>query len=85
MDQFAGGPEPWTIQSVTADARERVGQWPTPESLIERLADGFKEAEREPDEQKRGRLREIAAMLTGTVKDLAVAIAGEVIARKGIG
>lgn len=86
MDQFSGGPGPWTIQSVTAQARERVGQWPTPESLIERLADGFKAAaEREPDEQKRGRLREIAGMLTGTLKDLAVAIAGEVIARKGIG
>jgi hypothetical protein len=54
--------------------------------LIKRLANGFKEAaEREPDEQKNGRLREIAAMLTGTVKDLAVAIAGEIIARKGFG
>jgi hypothetical protein len=51
--------------------------------LIERLADGFNAAaEREPDEQKRGRLREMAGMLTGTLKDLAVAIAGEVIARK---
>jgi hypothetical protein len=50
------------------------------------LADGFrKAAEREADEQKPGRLREIAAMLTGTLKELAVAIAGEVIARKGIG
>jgi hypothetical protein len=83
MDQFSGGPGPWTIQAVMAEAREQVGQWPTPESLIERLADGFNAAaEREPDEQKRGRLREMAGMLTGTLKDLAVAIAGEVIARK---
>lgn len=82
MDQFSGGPRPWTIQAVTAEARERVGQWPTPESLIERLADGFNAAEREPDEQKRGRLPEMAGLLTGTLKDLAVAIAGEVIARK---
>jgi hypothetical protein len=25
MDQFSGGPEPWTISTVTAEARERVG------------------------------------------------------------
>lgn len=86
MDQFSSGPGPWTIQSVTAEARERVGQWPTPESLIERLGDAFNAAAQcEPDEQKRGRLREIAVMLTGTLKDLAVAVAGEVIARKGAG
>jgi hypothetical protein len=85
MDQFTGGPEPLTISTVTAEARERVGQWPTPESLIERLAAAFNAAaDHEPDERKRGRIREIAGMLTGTLKDLAVAVAvaGEVIARK---
>jgi hypothetical protein len=55
----------------------------TPESLIDRLAEAFNAAaEREPDAQKHGRLREIAGALTGTLRDLAIGVAGEVIARK---
>jgi hypothetical protein len=83
MDQFSGGPEPWTISTVTAEARETVGQWPTPESLVEQLAKAFNAAaDREPDEQKRSRMREIAVMLTGTMKDLAIAVVGGVLAGK---
>lgn len=83
MDEFSGAPGPWTIQNVTTEARYAVGQWPTPESLIDRLAEAFKAAaEREPDEQKRGRLRQLADALTGTVRDLAIGVAGEVIARR---
>jgi hypothetical protein len=73
----------WAVSSVTAEARYAVGQWPTPESLIDRLAEAFTAAaEREPDVQKRGRLREIAGALTGGLRDLAIGVAGEVIARK---
>jgi hypothetical protein len=75
---------PSKVSWLKPGSESASGQLPNP--LIERLADAFNaSAQREPDEQKRGRLREIAVMLTGILKGLAVAIAGEVIARKGIG
>jgi hypothetical protein len=76
-------PNDWAVSSVTAEARYAVGQWPTPESLVERLADAFNEAaDRESDEKRRGRIREIAGMLTGSLREFAVGVAAEVVARK---
>ena len=73
----------WAVSSVTAEARYAVGQWPTPESLIDRLAEAFKAAaEDEPDALKRGRLREIAGVSTGGFREFAIGVAAEVVARK---
>ena len=39
-----GVPDTWSVTKVTAAARRVVGQWPTAESLAERLAAAFSEA-----------------------------------------
>jgi hypothetical protein len=83
MAQYAGGGVgQWTIDSVTAEARQLAGQWPRPESLIDQLAEAFKAAaEGEPDAQERDRLRQLAGALTGGLRDLAVGVAAEVLGR----
>ncbi len=75
-----GGPESWNVSAVSAEARRAVGQWPTAESLITRLAEAFSAAaEREPDQKKKNRLRSIAGMLGGAGRDIAVEVAAKVV------
>ena len=51
-----GDPNPWFITSVTSAARQAVGQWPTPENVIDRLAEAFgAAAEHETDPKRRRR------------------------------
>jgi hypothetical protein len=51
----------WGIFGVTPAARRAVGQWPTAESMIERLAAGMAlAAEREADPEQRSRLMTVA-------------------------
>jgi hypothetical protein len=77
-----GGVGQWTIDSVTSEARQLAGQWPSPESLIGQLAAAFRvAADREPDAQERSRLRQLADALTGRLRDLAVEVATEVLGR----
>jgi hypothetical protein len=60
------------IMGVTDEARRAVGLWPTPESVVEQIARGLLEAaDREPDEQKRSRLRALGEGLLGFGKDVA--------------
>jgi|SRR5215469_5241259 len=33
-------PSGWRVSAVTPDARRAIGQWPTPESIVDQLADG---------------------------------------------
>jgi len=75
-----GEPESWSVLNVYPNARQVVGQWPTPESLIARLVEGFNAAaEQETDPQRRKRLREVASVMGGTAKDVATEIAAKVI------
>jgi hypothetical protein len=75
-----GDPNPWYVTSVTAAARQAVGQWPTAEDLITRLAEAFSTAaEHEPDPEKKRRLRSFAGMLGGAGRDIAVEVAARVI------
>jgi len=69
----AGGrPGPHRILRVTDQARRAVGQWPTPEAVVERIARALIEAaDREPDERKRSRLRTAGEALLGFGKDVA--------------
>jgi hypothetical protein len=82
-----GGPESWSVQGVTLAARRAVGQWPTAETLITRLVEGLSAAaDREPDPERQSRLRQTAALLGGTARDIATDIAAQVIARSmGLG
>ena len=72
---------------VTPAARRVVGQWPTAESLAERLAVAFSEAaDAEQDPERKSRLRQLASFLGETGKDLAAEIMAKVIMRQsGLG
>lgn len=75
-----GGISCWSVTSVTPEARRKVGQWPTGESLIERLAGGLAEAaEKETDPERKKTLRVVARELGGAVKAVAVNVASEML------
>src|SRR5271168_4341137 len=66
-------PSRWHITSVTPQARRAVGQWPTGENMIERLAAGLsKAAEQEKDPEQRRRLLAVARELGGAAKAIAI-------------
>ena len=68
--------------------RGALGRWqeeldPTPEVLVDRLAEAFGDAaEQETDPKRRRRLREIASAFGETGRDLAVEVAARVILRQ---
>lgn len=78
-----GGPGAWFVSRVTGDARRTVGQWPTGESLIDRLAAGVAEAaEREPDPERKRTLKAVAGGLGGMARAVAVNVATQMIEHK---
>jgi hypothetical protein len=67
------------IIGITDEARERVGQWPTPEAVADRIVAALLEAaEREPDEGKRSGLRAAAETLGSFGRDLLINVAANV-------
>ena len=75
-------PTDWRVSAVTADARRAVGQWPSPEGLVDALAEAFgSAAEQEPDSEKKGRLRQFGTLLSGTGRDVATEVISKVILR----
>ena len=63
------------ILGVTDAAREKVGQWPSAEGIVDRLVQGLLDAaDAEPDEKKRSRLRVVAEGLRGFARDVAVGV-----------
>lgn len=78
-----GDMERWCITEVTPEARRAVGQWPTPENVIARLAEAFSAAaEHEPDPERRGKLRALGSFLADTGKDFAAEVVAKVIAHQ---
>lgn len=76
----AGGASQWNIMAASADARRAVGQWPTGESLVERLAAGIAQAaEQEKDPEQKRRLRAVARELGGAAKAIAINVATEML------
>ena len=72
-----GGPESLGIDGVTDEARRKVGQWPTAEAFVDRLADALlKAAAQEHDPVRRNRLRSTAEALGGAVREVAIQAAG---------
>lgn len=87
LQMTAGDPESWFVRRVYPSARQVVGQWPTPDSLIARLADGFSAAaDHEADPEKKKTLRSFAAMFGGAGRDIAVDVAARIIEHRiGLG
>jgi predicted transcriptional regulator len=72
----------WYVLKVTPAAREEVGQWPAPAKLIDRLAEAFGEAaKRETNPVLQDQLRHASALLAGPVREVAVQVAANVMAR----
>jgi hypothetical protein len=70
-----GGLMAVAIIGITDEARQAVGQWPSPEVWVDRLVQALREAaEREPDPDRRGRLRAMAEGLGGFARDVAVGV-----------
>lgn len=75
-----GGPASWHVSAVTSEARRIVGQWPTPEALVDKLINSLNTAaEREEDPEKRTKLRAAAGMVAGTVREIFVDVAAATI------
>jgi hypothetical protein len=50
------------VERPTGEARRRLGMWPAPESLADRLMQATAiAADQEPDEEKRGKLKTAAS------------------------
>jgi hypothetical protein len=63
------------IMGVTDEARQAVGQWPSPEVWVDRLVKALRvAAERESDPEKKSRLRAMAEGLGGFARDVAVGV-----------
>jgi predicted transcriptional regulator len=78
--ETGGDPRFWYVYKVTPAARQQVGQWPTAESLVDRLAMAFSEAaDRETDPDQQERLRMAARLVGGTVRAAAIEVAASVV------
>ena len=65
----------YLVEGVTPEARQAVGQWPSPDVWVERMVQALHEAaEREPDPEKKGRLHAMAEGLGGFARDVAVGV-----------
>ena len=73
---------PVVITGVSTHARRAVGAWPSPEALVDRLVQALAAAaEREQDPERRSRLQQTAVWLGGALRDVALQVAGTVVAR----
>jgi predicted transcriptional regulator len=77
--ETGGDPRFWYVLKVTQEARQAVGQWPTAESLIDRLAKAFRDAaENEDDPERHYQLRQAAGLLESGIRDVAIQIASAI-------
>ncbi|WP_146227998.1 hypothetical protein [Micromonospora sp. S4605] len=71
------------VERPTGEARRRLGLWPTPETLADRLVQAMTQAaEQEPDEEKRGRLKTAASWFGNAGRDVLVDVTAAVINRQ---
>lgn len=76
-----GDPTFWYVLKVTPQARRVVGQWPTADSFVTRLAEELSAAASQEDDAERKGLLSYAARLVGdTLREAAVRAAGQVLA-----
>jgi hypothetical protein len=77
--ETGGDPTFWYVNKVTPEARRAVGQWPTPEGLVDRLVQAFNDAaDREEDAERHYQLRQAAGLLGENLRDIAVRVAATI-------
>lgn len=82
--ETGGDPRFWYVLKATPEARREVGQWPTPASLIARLAGGLgAAAEQERDPDRKSLLTHTAGLLGETLRDVAVEVAARILTPAG--
>jgi predicted ArsR family transcriptional regulator len=82
--ETGGDPTFWYVLKVTGQARRAVGQWPTPDSFVTKLAEELSAAAAAEEDTERKTLLSYAARLVGdTLRDVAVRAAGQVLAPAG--
>jgi hypothetical protein len=75
-----GDPTFWYVLKVTPQARRAVGQWPTPDSFVTRMAAELSAAAaQEEDTERKGLLSYAARLIGDTLRDVAVRAAGQVL------
>lgn len=75
-----GDPTYWYVHKATPEARRAVGQWPTPASLVTRLAEEFSSAAAdERDAERKGLLTYAARLVSDTLRDVAERAAAAVL------
>ena len=81
--QPTGDPSSWGVPWVTGEARRAVGQWPTGESLAERLVAALEQAaEQESDPGQKSRLQGVARGLAGVARDIFVSVASQALGQR---
>ena len=76
-----GDPTFWYVHKVTPQARRAVGQWPTPDSFVTRLAEELSAAAgQEEDAERKGLLSYAARLIGDTLREAVVRAAGQVLA-----
>lgn len=82
VQMVSGGPAGWHIEDVSPEARRVVGQWPSPDALVDRLISSLNEAaEHEVDPERKSKIRQTAGLIGGTVRDVFVEVAAAAITR----
>jgi hypothetical protein len=82
VEGLGHGPLASSVRGVTDDARRVAGQWPSAETVADRIVVALMEAaEREPDERKRTKLRAAAETLGSLGRDVLVTVAANVATR----
>ena len=72
----------WYVLKATPAAREAVGQWPTPDSLIDRLATALNDAaEQRADFAEKDSLHQAAGLLAGAAREVAVQAVAVILGR----
>jgi predicted transcriptional regulator len=76
-----GDPTFWYVLKVTPQARQAVGQWPTADSFVTRLAEELSAAAaQEEDAERKGLISYAARLIGDTLREAAVRAAGQVLA-----
>jgi hypothetical protein len=62
------------VEAVTERARRELGSWPSPDTLVDQLAEALRRAaDDETEPERKGRLRQAADVVAGMARDVAVA------------
>jgi DNA-binding MarR family transcriptional regulator len=78
--ETGGDPRFWYVLKVTPEGRRAVGQWPTPEGLVEHFVRAFRDAAAsEQDAERQFQLSQAAGLLADTIHDVAIQAAAGIV------